>query len=355
MEQTRVAAIQLSLPMPEAAPAPCVQDRAPSLHEQLGFELGWDHARYGSVPPVDQLFQQSPLRQGWQAGRASFGRRTLRASPHVRQWLALRCHAWLRGRSFETLLVTPNYLQQLEASHCPITRQPLQEQAGTQQRRIDRVRDDAGYAAGNLVQMSQQANQAKGDRDFAALQALALSLRQGPLQQAGGLDLASWDRLVTLASFVTELPHEQAARLPLRVLPPNRLRLFNPIQALQALLTRQLATPGWSQRLTRIESLLGSDPLRADFSRFVLALAPRVLRSRELLQREQIRWALEDAWQDALVLKRWTQFALNLGATQAEALVHKAAAKKLSPVHVERHAHPTEGWALERQGFRAAA
>ncbi|MFX5464791.1 hypothetical protein ABTD44_20675, partial [Acinetobacter baumannii] len=83
-------------------------------------------------------------------------------------------------------------------------------------------------------------------------------------------------RLAVLASFVTPLSHEQAAAMPLLVLPPNRLRLFNPIQALQALVTRQLATPGWSARLSRLEALLPTDALRSDFNRFLLALAPRV-------------------------------------------------------------------------------
>jgi len=60
--------------------------------------------------------------------------------------------------------VTPNYLQQIAVTHCPITRETLTEEQAS----IDRVRNDAGYAAGNLVMMSQRANQAKGASDFAA-------------------------------------------------------------------------------------------------------------------------------------------------------------------------------------------
>jgi hypothetical protein len=140
-------------------------------------------------------------------------------------------------------------------------------------------------------------------------------------------------------------------------LPPNRLRLFNPIQALQALVTRQLAKPGWSQRLARIEALLPDEAVKADFNRFVMALVPRVLNAGSLVLAHEIRWALEDAWSDALVQKRWARFALQLSPAQAEALVQRAAAKRLSTVHVQQHALPraTEGWALERRGFRAAA
>ena len=49
--------------------------------------------------------------------------------------------------------------------------------------------------------------------------------------------------------------------------------------------------------------------------------------------------------------------ALRARAAQAEQLVQRAAAKHLCPVHVERHAQPraTEGWALDRGGYRAHA
>lgn len=67
----------------------------------------------------------------------------------------------------------------------------------------------------------------------------------------------------------------------------------------------------------------------------------------------QIRWALEDAWALPLVQKRWTRFALQLTPEQAEALVERAAAKKLCPVHIQRHDDATDGWALATQGYAA--
>ncbi len=349
--------VMIQTPGPQAELAldepPQPADAHAQPHARLGFELGWDHAHHGLNPPVVHLYAESPLLQGWQAGSATFGRRTLKASPHTRLWLQLRCHAWARGRSFESVELTPNYLQQLTVEHCPISRRTLDERSQS----IDRVRDDAGYAAGNLAMMSRGANAAKARHDWASASALAASLQQGPFNKVAGLDAAAWQRIAVLCSFVTELPHQLAATLPLSVLPPNRLRLFNPIQALQALVTRQLATPGWSARLARIEALLPDEALRADFNRFVLALAPRVLAAQALTEPQQIRWALEDAWQQTLVMKRWTRFALRLSAAQAEALVQRAAAKRLATVHVQRHAPPraTEGWALEQRGFRAAA
>ncbi|MDL5030750.1 hypothetical protein QRD43_02435 [Pelomonas sp. APW6] len=336
---------------PASAQLDLAMDDGPTLPagRQVGFELGWDHARHGIAPAVEHLFSTSPLRQGWQAGQATFGRRTLKAAAHTQRWLQLRTHAWARGRSFETTLLTPNYLQQLDTEHCPASRLPLNDVPGhAQQRRLDRVRDDAGYAAGHLAMMSRQANTAKGSRCWSELQAAAHSLQAGPIREMGGLDAKAWQRLAVLASFVTTLPHEEAAVLPLHVLPPNRLRLFNPIQALQALVTRQFATPGWSQRLARLEALLPHDELRVDFNRFVLAFVPRVLQQQHLQTPHEIRWALEDAWSHELVQRRWSRFALRLSADQAEQLVQRAAAKRLCPVHVQQHEAPaaTEGWGL---------
>jgi hypothetical protein len=301
------------------------------------------------TPPIAHLYPQSPLQRGWLAARAR-GLRPHAAHPHTAQWLALRTHAWARGRSFEDFSLTPNHLQQLEVDYCPITREPLSDAT----RSLDRVRDDAGYAAGNLAQMSRQANHAKGSRNHAELAETALSVSAGPIRQIGGLDAAEWQRLAVLASYVTPLPHALAALIPMSVLPPNRLRLFNPIQALQALITRQLAKPGWSARLARLEALLASDELRTDFNRFVLALAPRVLAAAELSTPEQIRWALEDAWNLPLVQKRWARLALQLTPEQAQRLVERAAAKRLATQHIQAHAAQgaTEGWALDSHGYQ---
>jgi len=330
----------------------------PPANTSLGFELGWDHAHHGVTPPVEHLFAASPLRQGWQSGQATFGRRTLKAGRHVRLWLKLRTHAWSRGRSFEDVQITPNYLQQIDVEFCPITRVALDQAAADDSlRSVDRVRYDAAYAAGNLVMMSRRANAAKNRHDWRSASELVKSLSRGPFERIAGLGVAEWRRIATLCSYVTELPHAQAAELPMLVLPPNRLRLFNPIQALQALITRQLATPGWSQRLGCVEALLPDAELKRDFNAFVLALVPRVLQASKQGQPQALRWALEDAWATPLVQRRWTQFAQALTADQAEQLVARAAVQDLSPLKVQRHSasSATEGWALEQGGFQGAA
>ena len=81
------------------------------------------------------------------------------------------------------------------------------------------------------------------------------------------------------------MPHEQAARLPLLVLPPNRLRLLNPVQGLQALVTRELGRPDGTRRLRELAALLPGEALRLDFHRFLSAMLPRRMRGRPRCRR----------------------------------------------------------------------
>jgi len=343
--------------------------RTLTTHEHIGFELGWDYAHYRLVPPAPYAQEPSPLRHGLLAGQAAFGVRTLQPTGAVRKWLQLRLHAWLRGRSVELVQVTPRYLEQLEVSHCPITRTPLS--SATLQgsdASVDRVRNDAGYAAGNLVVMSTKANHAKAAYGFReALEFVkqieagpstglrtgpSTGLRTGKLGGIDGLTAAQWSRVAVLCSFVEPLPHAVASTLPLLVLPPNRLRLFNPVQALQAFVSQQLLTPGWSHRVSRFEDLLPGKPVRRAFQSFFHALLPRVL---EGSRRDELhaRWAVEDAWRNPLVCKRWTAFASLLTPAQCEALVAKATSRKLGSLRVEcvSDEQATEGWNLDSRGY----
>ena len=165
--------------------------------------------------------------------------------------------------------------------------------------------------------------------NHAELMAMARSCELGPITHIGGLGTAEWERLAVLASYVTELPHEVAATLPM-VLPPNRLRLFNPIRALQALITRATHPP----RLERPPGAAGSAAAgRWPAQRLQppgAGAGPARAGGRQTQHTEQIRWALEDAWRQSLVQKRWQRWALQLSAEQAEQLVARAAAKGLA-------------------------
>ncbi len=325
-----------------------------TVHEHLGFELGWDYAHHRLVPPAPYAQEPSPLRHGWLAGQAAFGARTLQPTRAVRKWLQLRLHAWLRGRSVELVQVTPHYLQQLEVSHCPITRVALSTATlSGSDASIDRVRNDAGYAAGNLALMSTKANHAKGAHGFHDALRFIKQIEAGRLGGIDGLTAAQWSRVAVLCSFVEPLAHDEALTVPMLVLPPNRLRLFNPVQALQAFVSRQLLAPGWSQRSGRIEALLPGKPAKRAFQTFFHALLPRVLECGRGQGELHIRWAIEDAWRNPLVLRRWIAFARQLTPAQCEALVERATARGLGAQRLQRldDAQATDGWNLDSRGY----
>jgi hypothetical protein len=353
-----------------------------TAHEHIGFELGWDYAHHRVCPPAPYAEEDSPLRHGLLAGQAAFGLRTLAATRHTRKWLQLRLHAWLRGRSVEGVQVTPNYLQQIDVTHCPITRTALSSATlEASDASIDRVRNDAGYAAGNLAVMSTKANHAKGSHGFREALSFMQQIEAERLPGLGGLNAEQWSRVAVLCSFVEPLEHAEAAALPMLVLPPNRLRLFNPVQALQAFVSQQLLKAGWSQRISRFEDLLPEPGLRRDFNAFFMTLLPRVIeagrpgapragaaRSRAAqfgasagqsvdparpTDEVHARWAIEDAWRASLVQQRWIRFARQLSAAQCESLLIRAAARKLAAggLLASTGFGATDGWNLATRGY----
>jgi len=325
--------------------------------DATGFDIGWDHAHHGLVPPAELLLEGTPIGQGWRAGRAVFGRRTLATGRATRLWLALRTLAWRQGIPFEGQQVTAHYLAQLHTERCPVLRRPLGGAAGHPDAAVvQRLNPQAGYAAGNLVLMSEAAAQARAGVDV--LEALRRANRHKLGAQAcgdvvAGLDAAAWWRLATLRAFATPLPFHEAARLPLAVLPPNRVRLLNAAQGLQALVTRLFMAPGWSARARALAQLLPAHTLRHDFNLLVGALAPRVLEAGT--ETAALRRALEDAWLHERVQRRWQHFVLSLGETATEALLQAAAAQGLAGVRTLHHAPEaaTEGWALAEGGVAA--
>lgn len=313
------------------------------------FELGRDHARHGLTPPLELLCLHQRLQQGFRAGRAVFGRHTRAADRRVQAWLALRLQALRERLAFESVQLTPHFLAQLDVAHCPVTREPLGDTPGTpNQRRFVRLRPDAGYAAGHLVVASARAVEARGELGRSgALQ------RQRACEEDGraidGLDAAQWARWAALCALVEPMEHARAAALPLAVLPPNRLRLFNPVQALQALASRALVHRTPNRRLAALHALLPAQALgpfeawlRAYRARFEALAAGPGLRP---------AWALEDAWADREVLSRWRRLAARLDAASCEriALELGGAGVRWLP-----EAAATEGWALDRGGRRPA-
>lgn len=348
---TQQALIEIDVPDPNPAnPA-----------DRVAFEIGWDHARYGLVPVPAVMQPGGPVGQGWHAARAVFGRRTLAAPRSVRAWLQLRLQAWREGAAFENLQVTPNFLAQIEAATCPVTRRTLGGAiGGDDEAVVARLRADAGYAAGNLVTISRAAARMAAGRDAAAVLAIAERLERESRAAASatsheGLDAAAWARLAALMSLAVELPPVQAARIAMRALPPNRVRVLSATQGLQALLTLRLATPGWSRRASAVADVLDDAALRHDFYLFVGALAPRLMSIPADATPRTARWAQEDAWADERVQRRWQHFAAQMTAAQTEALLQRVAEAGLGGVTgvrlmVHERAGATDGWALASRG-----
>jgi|CXWL01.1.fsa_nt_gi hypothetical protein len=313
--------------------------------DRTGFDIGWDHAHHGLVPPAGLLHEGTPVTQGWMAGKAVFGHRTLAGTRATRQWLAVRTLAWRRGIAFEDQQVTPNFLAQIHSERCPVLRTALG--GGTDQPDaavVERLNPQAGYAAGNLAVMSHLAAQARQGVDVLQARRHARAIEAGAAPVAG-LGAPAWWRIAVLGSFSTPLPFHEAARLPLAVLPPNRVRLLNTAQGLQALATLLFATPGWSRRCRALADLLPGHTLRHDFNLFVGALAPRVLEAGT--DATAVRRALEDAWLQERVQRRWQHLVLSLGEPGTEQLLARAVAQGLAGVRTVYHApeQATDGWA----------
>lgn len=328
------ATLDLSQPLP--VPAPFSQSGAGTSCDRTGFQIGWDHAHHGLAPPAELLLDGTSVCQGWMAGRAVFGRRTLASNRSVRLWLVLRTLAWRSGIAFDDQQVTPNYLAQIHVERCPVLRQPLGGAAGAPLSAVvERLNPQAGYSAGNLVTMSLQAALAR--QGLTALDAV----RRARAAEATGetvddLEAAAWWRLAALAAFAQPLPFFDAARLPLAVLPPNRVRVLNAVQGLQALVTQLFTRPGWAGRARTLGAMLPEHTLRHDFNLFVGAMAPRVLEAGH--EPASLRRALEDAWLHERVQRRWQHLVLSLGEAATADLLERAAAAGLAGVRTMTHA-----------------
>lgn len=324
-----------------------------SAHADPGFEIGWDFAHFRLVPPVEQLLPGNPVRDGWEAGQAVFGLRTLRATPYVKKWLQLRLGAWMRGKAFELVQVTPNFLERIDVDVCPITGQALTRGTGADtDASVDRVNNQAGYAAGNLAVMSVRANRAKSAYDWRDAATFVRQIEAGQLGEIDGLNAREWARLAALMSYCTPLSHAEAANLPLLVLPPPRLRVLNPVQAVQAGLTLCFAR---TDRAPKLDALVRIFPAGVQFEArsFMTTLLARRIAAGPVATPAQLRAALEAAWCEPLIVRRWQRVALRMPPACCEtvAAALPAAAAGLAPMRYLSLEQATEGWALDTGGL----
>jgi hypothetical protein len=316
---------------PPRAAGVAVDEQSPAAADP-GDAIGFDHARYGVVPPAACLWPGHPVRAGWERGRRLIGPRARPATLAVTRWLALRLAAWQDGRPFDDHQITPQVLRSLEATtHCPVSGRALGEDA--QVVAVDAAR---GWVAGNLVLLDPSLAVLWRTLDWPAAKAALARAEAEPEARVEGLPPRQWRRIVALKSLATPLAGAEAASIPLHVLPPNRLRLMNPIQELQAVLTLQLAAPGWGQRARSVAQALPR-ALRCEFNLFFNSLLAQALRQAQGPERAAMRDALSLAWNDAVVQRRWLRLARLVDDALARRLVDRLAGERLPGLHVVRH------------------
>lgn len=300
-------------------PALIPTDGARAARHDPAFGIGWDHAERGVVPPPEHLDPANPVRQGWEAGRRTFGSRTLPADRIVRQWLRLRIEAWLAGQPVDALAIGPALLRRITPSHCPIRRARLTHgSGGPDEATVVRVDRDAAFACGNLVVLSRRAAQAIAGVGVDGALERAQRIGERRLDPIGGLDAAAWQRAAVLRSFATPLMHGRAACLPLRLLPPDRVRVLNPVQALQVVLSLQFSRAGHARRGATLAALMPTADARHAFHALMHTLLARRLAAGRLCDALDERWAIEDLWRDPLVQRRWQRLALRLGEADCD-------------------------------------
>lgn len=321
----------------QAAPAPHATTPGGSAELEDAFEaagraIGRDYARHGLTPSPEHLHPAHPVRQGWEAARLALARGARPARPasrHVRRWLELRLAAWMHGRAFDALQVTPGLLARIEVQRCPVTRQALRHgqgaepataapavsalPGGEEQAVVVALRPQAGIVAGNLLMVSRR-----------AARALACA------EAAAQLDEASARRAADLRALVLPMPHGQASARPLAVLPPPRVRVLNPAHELQALLATLFAGGAYARRMSALGTLMPDAAARRAYCALMSTLLSRRLESEWAVGREQVRELLEDAWLHPMVQRRWAELVQQLTPAQCARVVRRALERGLA-------------------------
>ena len=344
---------QIALPL---EPGPGITDTAIAVDrlDPVGFRIGWDHARHGLTPPVDDMHLGHPVRQGWEAGRAAGARRPAADTQAVRRWLGLRLLAWRCGREIDEQTVTLREISMLDVSRCPVRRTAFScpqpgLAPGADDATVLALDREGPIRAGMLVIVSLRAAQAAMGVDAASAGETARVLAaHAPDAQRDGLDAGAWARLASLLSMRQRPSHAGLATLPqpLSLLPPPRLALLHPAHALQSVLTWRLAQVGTqaeasTDRHTRagqsggFGSLCGLDRVGIDvpgaaarrcYFQFLSALLARRLasgtRDPDTCDGDV---AFDSTWGHPLLRARWDALLTALGADGCARLVQAVA------------------------------
>ncbi|CAN7374033.1 hypothetical protein [Variovorax sp. LjRoot178] len=158
-------------------------DREDSLSERNAFLLGCDLGQRRLDPAKDSEGRVSWPHPEMERGYAhGLGLQAQRADAYLRKLLGLKVRAFARGIPVSSAL-TVSFLRSITVAVCPVSGATLTQGTltGTDWS-IDRLDNSLGYVPGNVAMMSARVNLLKGEAEFEALAADALSTvtRLGP-------------------------------------------------------------------------------------------------------------------------------------------------------------------------------
>lgn len=301
------------------------------VHAETGRSLGYDLYVYRGA--FDATQSPNSVREGFAQAAAHAPRRKT-PDRFGRKWLQLRCNAYARGRAFDER-ITPAVLQAMDVAECPVTRVALTHgQLLDSDWSVDRLNNDAGYAANNLAVMSVRANKAKGRRGFDEVFALAQAA-----VATDGLQPAEWLRLAALMLGPCFAEAPQRAPLLAHVVPVSSHRLLLAAQQIQHVFCTQAASQAGKNRLVKAMRVAsGSDGAAWR----LCTLADRVHDALKGLDRACDVW-LEPGVMDAFV--RWREAHDDAAWARAAELSRRLAGGR--PVASSR----LQSWHLGSRGY----
>jgi hypothetical protein len=202
---------------------------------QIAFDLGWDYATFGIDVPekADKFFCD-----GYRAFSTIDNKTRHTPTKYTRKWLQVRFGALLRGKHF-SLDVTPGFLEKITPASglCPVTGEPFTfaENAPTDWS-VDRANNVRGYVRGNIIIISQVANEAKSDRPLEEIQGLA-----NRPDGVEGLEPHEWAKMAQLIEPAFGEHNDDVSPIPILLGQPVALGMpVSPIAGFQLALSRAL-------------------------------------------------------------------------------------------------------------------
>lgn len=210
---------------------------------EVGRALGHDLFRFRIH--TDDSSMDAAVREGYAQARGAHTPRRI-ADRYTRKWLQLRLSAYRRQRIVNDD-VTPALLNQIDVTHCPVTKMALTHGSLLPSDwSIDRLNNDGAYVPNNLAVMSTAVNAAKGN--MGSEEVYALSGKDQPTQ---GLMPVEWLRLAVLmlGPCFAARPHlvpviPLAAPIPSHAVRPA-------IQQVQQVFTNEVGRPAGKNALIK--------------------------------------------------------------------------------------------------------